>query len=135
MTKSNPEFIHTQNAPQLDAHLSHAVRYGDFIFASGQIPIDPASGAFVGGDICNQTRRVMENLTAVLDASGSCLENVVKATVFLGNIDDFAEFDKTYREYFPGKPPARSTFGVSLAGSLAVEIEVIAIANNSDGET
>ena len=77
----------------------------------------------------------MENLTAVLDASGSCLENVVKATVFLGNIDDFAEFDKTYREYFPGKPPARSTFGVSLAGSLAVEIEVIAIANNSDGET
>ena len=135
MTKPNPDFIHTRSAPQLEAHLSHAVRYGDFIFASGQIPIDPASGEFVGGDICNQTRRVMENLTAVLEASGSCLANVVKATVFLGNIDDFAEFDKTYREYFPGKPPARSTFGVSLAGPLAVEIEVIAVANNSDGET
>ena len=135
MTKSSPDFIHTQNAPQLEAHLSHAVRYGDFVFASGQIPIDPATGEFVGGDICNQTRRVMENLSAVLEASGSCLENVVKATVFLDDIDDFAEFDKTYREYFPGKPPARSTFGVSLAGPLAVEIEVIAVADNSGGET
>ena len=135
MKNSRPDFIHTRNAPQLEAHLSHAVRYGDFIFASGQIPIDPASGEFVGGDIRNQTRRVMENLSAVLEASGSCLENVVKATVFLGNIDDFAEFDMTYREYFPGKPPARSTFGVSLAGPLGVEIEVIAVASNSNGET
>lgn len=135
MKKSNPDFIHTRNAPQLEAHLSHAVRYGDFVFASGQIPIDPASGEFVGGDIRNQTRQVMENLSAVLEASGSCLESVVKATVFLGNIDDFAEFDKTYREYFPGKPPARSTFGVSLAGPLGVEIEVIAVANKSNGGT
>ena len=135
MTESKPDFIHTRNAPQLDAHLSHAVRYGDFIFASGQIPIDPATGEFVGGDIRKQTRRVMENLSAVLEASGSCLGNVVKATVFLADINDFAEFDKTYREYFPGKPPARSTFGVSLAGPLAVEIEVIAVTRSLDGET
>ncbi len=135
MTSTNLEAIHTKNAPQLDAHLSHAVRYGDIIFASGQIPIDPASGEFVGGDIRKQTRQVMENLSAVLEASGSCLDNVVKATVFLGNIDDFSEFDKTYREFFPGKPPARSTFGVSLADPLGVEIEVIAVVNNANSAT
>ena len=135
MTKADLKIVHTENAPQLEAHLSHAVRYGDFIFASGQIPIDPASGEFVGGSIRHQTRRVMENLSAVLEEAGSSLENVVKATVFLGNIDDFTEFDNAYREFFPGKPPARSTFGVSLAGPLGVEIEVIAVANRAYGET
>ncbi len=135
MTKTNCEYVHTENAPQLNAHLSHAVRYGDFVFASGQIPIDPASGEFVGGDIRNQTRRVLKNLSAVLEASDSCLENVVKATVFLSDIGDFAEFDQTYREFFTGRPPARSTFGVSLADPLGVEIDVIAVTNGANGAT
>ena len=131
MTTKKREVFHTEDAPQLDAHLSHAVRYGDLVFASGQIPIDPASGEFVGGDICNQTRRVMQNLSAVLEASGSCLANVVKATVFLADIEEFKEFDRTYREFFPGEPPARSTFGVSLVGPLGVEIEVVAVVNGA----
>ena len=103
-TNTNLEVSHAENAPQLDAHLSHAVRYSDIVFASGQIPIDPANGEFVGGDIRNQTRRV-ENLSAVLEASGSCLENVGKATVFLSNIDDLAECNEAYREFLQVSHP------------------------------
>ncbi len=134
MTRTNLEVFHTENAPQLDAHPSHAVlRYGDIIFASGQIPVDPASGQFAGGDTRNQIRRAMENLPAVPKASGRCFENVVKSALFLGNIDDFAEFDEAFYEFFPGQPPARSTFGTSLADPLGLEAEIIAVVNEANG--
>ncbi len=127
------EIIDTASAPRLDLPLSQAIRYGDLIFTSGQIPIDSATGEFVGGSIENQTRRVLDNISAILDASGSSLSHVLKVTVFLTDVADFQAFNGVYREYFGTHLPARSTFRVELAGPFGLEIEALAAIKKNGG--
>ena len=108
---------------------SPAVRAGDFIFISGQVPVDPATQQVIAGDISAQTDRVLRNLSAILQASGSTLEKVLRCTVFLKNMEDFAGMNEVYGRYFNQAPPARSTVEVSrLPKDVLVEIDVIALA-------
>ncbi|MBL7075702.1 RidA family protein [candidate division KSB1 bacterium] len=119
--------ISTPNAPEVIGPYSQGTVTGNFIFTAGQIPIDP-KGQLVGGGIVEQTKRVLENLKAVLIAGGSDLDRVVKTTVFLKNMDDFPEMNRVYGEYFPTNPPARSAVEVSrLPKDVLVEIECIAL--------
>ena len=125
----NRTVIHTDSAPKAIGPYSQAIRAGDFIFAAGQTPIDPATGNLVEGEIETQTRRVLDNIRAVLEAAGSGLDKVVKTTVFMTNLGDFARMNAVYAEYFPASPPARSTVQVSaLPKGAAVEIECVAVA-------
>lgn len=118
--------IETKNAPAAIGPYSQAIEVGNFIFTSGQIPIDPHTGTFVSGGIEEQTTQVIKNLTAVLEEAGSNLDRVIKTTCFLQNIGDFAKFNAVYEKYFTGKP-ARSCVEVSaLPKGALVEIEVIA---------
>lgn len=120
------KIIHTDNAPAAIGPYSQAVVLGGIVFTSGQIALDPESGAVTGEGIAQQTHRVCLNLKAVLEASGASLESVVKTVCFLKNMEDFAEFNKVYAEYFVGKP-ARSCVAVkSLPKDVLVEIETIA---------
>lgn len=106
---------------------NHAVRVGDLLFCAGQIPLDPATGQLVPGDIKDQTRRVLENVKCILDDQGLTFANVVKSTVFLTNLADFAGMNEIYSQYFTGDFPARSTIQVAaLPRAASVEIEVIA---------
>ncbi|MEA2510203.1 MAG: 2-iminobutanoate/2-iminopropanoate deaminase [Actinomycetota bacterium] len=119
--------VATENAPAAVGPYSQAVAGGGLLFCSGQIPLDPETGELVGGSIGDQTRRCMQNLEAVLEAGGSSLEAVVKTTVFLTNIDDYAEFNEAYAGFIGADPPARAAFAVSaLPRGAAVEIECIA---------
>lgn len=125
MTK---EIITTEKAPAAIGPYSQAVKVGNLLFTSGQIPLDPATGQVIPGDIQAQTRRVLDNLSAVLQAAGTSLDKVVKATVFIKNMDDFAAINSVYGEYFTANPPARSTVEVArLPKDVGVEIEVIAL--------
>jgi len=120
--------IHTSNAPQAIGPYSQAIEIGDFIYTSGQIALTP-NGEFLGGDIVAQTKQVCQNLKAVLNEAGVDLANVVKTTIFLANMDDFAKMNEVYAEYFSHKP-ARSTVAVkTLPKNALVEIECIAIKN------
>jgi 2-iminobutanoate/2-iminopropanoate deaminase len=111
-----------------EAPLSPGVRAGDFVFVSGQTPSEPATGEFVQGDIQVQTRQVLENVKAVLEAGGSSLDKVVKSTVYCANAGHFRAVNEVYREYFPEDPPARTFVTVgSWPGSFDIEIECIAI--------
>ncbi|HID93012.1 MAG TPA: deaminase, partial [bacterium (Candidatus Stahlbacteria)] len=106
---------------------SQAVKVGNFIFVSGQIPIDPKTGKIVGNDIMAQTKRVLENIKAVLEAAGANLTNVVKTTVYLVDMGDFNAMNEIYATYFSEKPPARSTVEVSkLPKGSKIEVDVIA---------
>jgi len=106
---------------------SHAVRVGDALFCSGQIPLDPATGQLVAGDIKAQTRRVLENIKTILDDQALTFTDVVKATVFMTNLADFAAMNEVYADYFKSDYPARSTVQVAaLPRGANVEIEVIA---------
>jgi len=119
--------ITTDRAPRAIGPYSQAVDCGDFVFLSGQIAIDPATGKLEGGDAAAQTRRVMENLGAVLAAAGLDFKNVVKTTVYLASLDDFQAVGAVYGEYFPEDPPARATVEVSrLPLGALVEIEAVA---------
>ena len=123
------QIVSTPNAPAAIGPYSQAVVIDNLIFCSGQIPLDPATGAFVGtGDVRAQTRRVMDNLRAVLEAAGSSLHFAAKATIFLKNLADFAAVNEVYAEYFVGiEPPARATVEVAgLPRGALVEIEMIA---------
>ncbi|HKV84517.1 MAG TPA: RidA family protein [Ktedonobacterales bacterium] len=121
------EQINTPSAPAPIGPYSQAIACGDLIFASGQVALDPASGEFLAGDIESQTRRALENLSAVLRAANSSLGQVIKTTVFLTSMANFAAMNAVYGEYFVGEPPARSTIGVAeLPKNALVEIEVIA---------
>jgi 2-iminobutanoate/2-iminopropanoate deaminase len=121
------EQINTQSAPAPIGPYSQAVACGDLIFASGQVALDPASGEFLAGDIESQTRRALDNLSAVLRAANSSLGQVIKTTVFLTSMANFAAMNAVYGEYFASEPPARSTIGVAeLPKNALVEIEVIA---------
>ena len=106
---------------------NHAVRVGDLLFCAGQIPLDPATGQLVPGDIKDQTRRVLENVKCILDDQGLTFANVAKSTVFLTNLAEFAGMNEIYSQYFTGDFPARSTIQVAaLPRAASVEIEVIA---------
>ena len=119
--------IETPDAPQAIGPYSQAVAHDGWIFVSGQIPLDPGSGELAGGGIEAQTRRVLKNLSAVLEAAGGSLETVVKTTVYLSSMEHFAIVNRIYSEYFGGHRPARATVAVAgLPKAVDVEIEAIA---------
>ncbi len=121
------EKILTANAPAPIGPYNQAIRAGDFVFCSGQIPLDPATGELVGGDIAAQTHQVMKNVAAVLEAAAATFANVVKTTIFLIDMNDFAAVNAAYGVYFTDVAPARSTVAVAgLPRGSRVEIEVIA---------
>ena len=123
------EVIATTNAPQAIGPYSQAIKAAGLVFCSGQIALDPASGAIVGNDVAQQTERVLKNLAAVLAAAGSGLDRVVKATVFLKSMADFPAMNEVYGRYFKTAPPARSTVEAArLPKNALVEIDVIALA-------
>ncbi|HWX42803.1 MAG TPA: RidA family protein [Blastocatellia bacterium] len=122
------ETVHTEGAPKAIGPYSQAIKANGMVYASGQIPLDPATGQLVEGDIGRQTDRVLNNLKAVLEAAGSSLENVVRTTVYVVDLGDFAEMNATYVRFFTGAPPARSTVQVSrLPHDARIEIDVIAL--------
>ncbi len=126
--------VATDQAPAAIGPYSQAVVAGPYVFCSGQIPLDPATGELVGGGIEAATRRVLGNLRAVLEAAGTGLERVVKTTVFLTDFTHFAAMNAVYTEFFPGQPPARSTVGVAaLPRGVAIEIEAIALRGEGPG--
>ncbi|MBI4725839.1 RidA family protein [candidate division TA06 bacterium] len=120
--------IKTDKVPAAIGPYSQGVQYDNkLVFTSGQIPLDPKTGQLVEGDIKAQTRQVMENLKAVLEAGGSNLKKVIKCTVFLADMNDFAAMNEVYGEYFQQAPPARSAFQVArLPKDAKIEIEAIA---------
>lgn len=121
------EIISTENAPKAIGPYSQAICAGDFVFTSGQIPLDPATGLVVEGGIAEQAEQVMKNLGAVLTASGSSYEKAVKTTCFLADMSDFSAFNEVYAKYFTGKP-ARSCVAVKeLPKGVKVEVEVVAV--------
>jgi 2-iminobutanoate/2-iminopropanoate deaminase len=119
--------IQTENAPAAIGPYSQAVKHGGFVFASGQIPIDPKTGEFVAGGIVEQTQQVLKNLAAVLEAAGSNLNQVVKTTVFLADMKEFAAMNEVYGRFFGDTPPARATVAAAgLPRDARVEIEAVA---------
>jgi 2-iminobutanoate/2-iminopropanoate deaminase len=128
--------VSTNDAPAAVGPYSQAIRSGPLLFCAGQIPLDPKTGQLVTGDISAQTRRVMENIRAVLTAAGLGFDNVVKTTIFLADMNDFQAVNEVYGSYFRESPPARSTVGVvSLPKGARLEIEVIAMnADDLSGE-
>jgi len=123
------EVISTKDAPQAIGPYSQAIRANGFVFVSGQGAIDPATQQLSGGDVAAQTDRALKNLAAILEAAGSGLEKVVRTTVYLKNIGDFAAMNQVYARYFSAAPPARSTIEAArLPKDLLVEIDVIALA-------
>jgi len=122
------QIIQTGRAPQAIGPYSQAIKANGFVFASGQIPIDPATGQFVAGGITEQTEQVMKNVAAVLVAAGSGLDRIVKTTVFLADMEEFAAMNEVYAKFFTSDPPARATVqAAGLPRNARVEIEVIAL--------
>jgi len=122
------EIIQTDRAPAAIGPYSQAIKTNGLIFASGQIPIDPQSGQFVEGGIREQTKQVLKNLAAVLEAAGSSLSRVVKTTVFLADMQEFGVMNEVYGEFFKEEPPARATVEAArLPRDARVEIEAIAL--------
>jgi 2-iminobutanoate/2-iminopropanoate deaminase len=123
------ESVQTENAPKAIGPYQQAIKANGFIYTAGQIPIDPKTGNLVEGDISAQTRQVLENLKAVLEAGGSALDRVVKATVFLKNMADFAAMNEVYAQYLGSAKPARSTVAVAeLPRGALIEIDLVALA-------
>jgi 2-iminobutanoate/2-iminopropanoate deaminase len=123
------DVISTKDAPQAIGPYSQAIRANGFVFVSGQVAIDPATQQLIQGDISAQTDRALKNLSAILKAAGSGLEKVVRSTVFLKNMGDFAAMNEVYARYFTASPPARSTVEAArLPKDVLVEIDVIALA-------
>ena len=123
------EIIQTEHAPQAIGPYSQAVKVNGLVFASGQIPTDPATGQFVAGGIKEQTEQVLKNLSAVLEAAGSGLKQVVKTTVFLIDMDEFVAMNEVYGRFFTEQPPARATVQAArLPRDARVEIEAIGLA-------
>ena len=121
------KIVHTDHAPAAVGPYSQAVKIGELVYTAGQIPLDPATGKIVEGDIQVQTERSLQNLQAVLEAAGSSLKNVVKTTVFLQDMGDFAAMNEVYGRYFDKKPPARSAVQVA-ALPLGAQVEIEAVA-------
>jgi 2-iminobutanoate/2-iminopropanoate deaminase len=122
------ETVSTENAPGAIGPYSQAVKTGNLVFCSGQIPIDPATSEFVSDDVAEQTEQVLKNLSAVLEAAGTSLNKVVKTTVFLADMNDFAAMNEIYAKFFDTNKPARATVQAArLPRDARVEIECIAI--------
>lgn len=122
------ERVSTDAAPAALGPYNQAIIAGDLIFTAGQIALDPASGQMVGDDVRTQTRRALENLSAVLGAAGSSLADVIKTTVFMTTMENYAAMNEVYAEFFPDTPPARSAVAVAgLPRNALVEIEVVAL--------
>jgi 2-iminobutanoate/2-iminopropanoate deaminase len=122
------EVIRTEKAPRAIGPYAQAVASNGFIYTSGQIALDPATGKLIDGDVAAQTRRVLENLKAVLEAAGSSLDHAVKATVYLTDLSTFSKMNEAYAEYLGDARPARSTVGVAaLPLGAMVEIDLVAI--------
>jgi 2-iminobutanoate/2-iminopropanoate deaminase len=123
------EIIQTEHAPNAIGPYSQAVKANGLVFASGQIPIDPQTGQFVPGGVAAQTEQVLKNLAAVLEAAGSSLDRIVKTTVFLADMEEFAAMNEVYGRFFKEQPPARATVEAArLPRDARVEIEAIALA-------
>jgi len=123
------EVVSTKDAPQAIGPYSQAIKANGFVFTSGQIAIDPATQQVVAGDVAAQTDRVLRNLSEILEAAGSGLGKVVRSTVFLKSMNDFAAMNQVYGQYFSSDPPARATVEVArLPKDALVEIDVIALA-------
>jgi 2-iminobutanoate/2-iminopropanoate deaminase len=123
--------IQTQSAPAAIGPYSQAVQANGLLFVSGQIPLDPATGQLVAGDIRAQTERVLNNLKAIVEATGSSLARVVKTTVYLADLHDFAAMNEVYARFFSADPPARATVGVGrLPRDARLEIDLIALASS-----
>jgi 2-iminobutanoate/2-iminopropanoate deaminase len=119
--------IHTDKVPPARVPLSQAIKVGDWVFASGQLGMDPGTGRLVEGGIKAETRQVCENLKAVLEAGGSSLASVVKVTIYLADVDELMAMNEVFSQYFPKDPPARTTFQAArLIAGARVEIEAIA---------
>ena len=124
--------IATTNAPGAVGPYSQGIRTDQFVFTAGQVPLDPATGSLVEGSIEDQTRRVLDNVQAVLEAAGTGLDKVVKMTVFMTDLGDFKRMNAVYAEYFPDAPPARSAVQVgALPLGADIEMEAIALITNS----
>jgi 2-iminobutanoate/2-iminopropanoate deaminase len=131
------KIISTSEAPAAIGPYSQAVRTGSTIYCAGQIPLDPQTGQIVSKDISEQTRRVLDNISAILKAEGLSFQNIVKTTIFLTDLADFQTVNEIYASYFKQTPPARSTVQVpALPKGASIEIEAIAVAegNGSPGE-
>lgn len=123
------EIIATKDAPQAIGPYSQAIKANGLVFTAGQVAIDPATGNVVEGDVRRQTERVLQNITAILQAAGSSMDNAVKTTVFLKNMSDFAAMNEVYGKFFTSRQPARSTVEVAqLPKNVLVEIDVVALA-------
>jgi len=124
------EVIATDRGPKAIGPYSQAIKANGFVFLSGQISLDPASQQLISGDVAAQTERVLQNITGILDAAGTSLSRVVKTTVFLKSMNDFAAMNEVYGRHFSAEPPARSTVEVArLPKDVLVEIDVIALAD------
>ena len=124
----NKEIVSTDNAPGAIGPYSQAIKAGGMVFCSGQIPIDPATGNFVSEVVSEQTEQVLKNLSEVLKAAGTSLDNVVKTTVFLADMNDFAEMNEVYSHFFSDNKPARATVQAArLPRDAKVEIDCIAV--------
>ena len=120
--------VQTEGAPAAIGPYSQAIRANGFVYVSGQIPIDPQTGEFVAGGVREQTEQVLKNLSAVLNAAGSGLEHVVKTTVFLADMKEFAAMNEVYAKFFAIEPPARATVAAAgLPRDARVEIEAVAL--------
>lgn len=120
--------VHTDRAPQAIGPYSQAVRAGNLVFASGQVALDPATGELVPGGVAEQTEQVLRNLTEVLTAAGTGLNRVIKTSVFLADMGDFAAMNEVYARFFSNEPPARSTVAAAgLPRNARVEIDAIAL--------
>jgi 2-iminobutanoate/2-iminopropanoate deaminase len=121
------QVVHTAKVPPARVPLSQAIKAGDWVFASGQLGLQAATGKLVPGGIAAETRQVCENLQAVLEAAGSSLERVVKVTIYMADLGELMAMNEVFSRYFPVDPPARTTFGcAALVGGARVEIEAIA---------
>lgn len=125
-TTTGKTAVQTSSAPAAIGPYSQAIRAGDFLFVSGQVPFDPASGTVISGSIEDQTHRVLKNLAAIIEAAGASLKDVVKTTIFLKDMNNFTKVNEVYGSYFPQPYPARSTVEVArLPRDVGVEIEAI----------
>lgn len=124
------ETITTEKAPQAIGPYSQAVKANGFVYVSGQIPIDPASGQLLNGSLTEQTRQVMTNIASILESAGASLDTVLKTTIYLKDMNDFDEVNKVYGEFFPNHKPARATVQVArLPKDVSIEVDAIATCN------